>query len=49
MNIKDFKIKEFRKEFQISEKDYPDEVLKKLYLDNNGNLNNLVFNLIIKK
>ena len=49
VNIKDFKIKEFRKEFQISEKDYPDEVLKKLYLDNNGNLNNLVFNLIIKK
>ena len=47
VNIKDFQIKEFRKDFQLSEDTYSDEFLKKAYLDCTGNLNILVNKLFI--
>ena len=48
VNIKDFQIKEFRKDFQLSEDTYSDEFLKKAYLDRTGNLNILVNKLFIE-
>ena len=49
VDIKDFNIKEFRNDFQLSEETYPDEFLKKAYLECKGNLNVLVNKLILDK
>ena len=37
INLKNFNIKKFREEFNLSEKDFPDEKLNNLYIANNGN------------
>ena len=51
MNIKntdvnDFNIDEFRKEFQLSEEEFPDEVIKKAYITCKGDFNKMLLKLI---
>ena len=46
VDVKDFNISEFRKEFQLSEEEYPDEVLKKAYITCKGNFNTMFLKLI---
>ena len=46
IDVNDFNIGEFRKEFQLSEEEYSDEVLKKAYITCKGNFNNMFLKLI---
>ena len=46
VNVKDFNISEFRKEFQLTEEEFPDEILKKTYISCKGNINNMLLKLI---
>ena len=46
INLKNFNIKKFREEFNLSEKDFPDEKLNNLYIANNGNFERMFSKLI---
>jgi len=46
VDIKNFDIKKFRKEYNLPEEDFPDEVLKGSYIANNGNLKLTFYKLV---
>ena len=46
INLKNFNIKKFREEFNLSEKDFPDEKLNNLYIANDGNFERMFSKLI---
>ena len=48
INPKNFKIKEFRKEYNLDEKEFPDNLLKQKYIECNGNEQDLFIKLIQK-
>ena len=45
IDVEDFNISEFRKEFQLTEEEFPDEILKKAYISCKGNINNMLLKL----
>ena len=48
-NLKHFNIKEFREEFNLDEKNYPDKVLKEKYKECNGDKNKMFYQLVVKE
>ena len=46
IDVNDFNIDEFRKEFQLSEEEFPDEVIKKAYITCKGDFNKMLLKLI---
>ena len=46
IDVNDFNIDEFRKEFQLSEEEYPDEVIKKAYITCKGDFNKMLLKMI---
>ena len=47
--IKDFDINDFRKEFNLDEKEFPDNLIKEAYKKNNGNKNKTFTSLVLTK
>ena len=48
-NLKHFNIKEFREEFNLDEKSYPDKVLKEKFIECNGDKNKMFYQLVVKE
>ena len=46
VDVKNFKLKEFRKEFNLDEKEFPDDLLINKYIESNGNLEDLLLILV---
>ena len=46
IDVNDFNIGEFRKEFQLSEEEFPDEVIKKAYKTYKGDFSKMLLKLI---